>query len=140
MLWCIAPACFAPDSIASVPRAEEMTKLCRKDGPDAELLLGLPRFASAACGRCLAERLDGGNLTSRVAYAGGTKVGEGGLVCYHNMEGKAGDAEELKSQSSVVSRVQADYGQLGHAEVVEMTLSLGPIVSSQFLDCMSCES
>eukprot|EP00439_Symbiodinium_sp_Y106_P013731 s3997_g1.t5 len=74
--------------------AEEMTKLCRKDG----------------------------NLTSRVAYAGGTKVGEGGLVCYHNMEGKAGDAEELKSQSSVVSRVQADYGQLGHAEVVEMTL------------------
>ncbi|OLP82552.1 T-complex protein 1 subunit gamma [Symbiodinium microadriaticum] len=56
--------------------SEEMTKLCRKDG----------------------------NLTSRVAYAGGTKVGEGGLVCYHNSEGKA------------------DYGQLGHAEVVVMTV------------------
>ena len=40
----------------------------------------------------------------------------------------------------VVSRMQADYGQLGHAEVVVMTVSLGPFMSLQFWDCMSCDS
>jgi len=44
----------------------------------------------------------GGDISSRAAYAGGRHTGDGGLVCYHNMMGKA------------------DYGALGHAEVVSM--------------------
>jgi len=51
---------------------------------------------------CRAE--DG--LTARAAYAGGTRVGEGGLVCYHNMQGKA------------------YYGSMGHAEVVSLTVPI----------------
>lgn len=45
-----------------------------------------------------------GNITARTAYAGGTHIGSGGLVCYHNFQGVA------------------DYGSLGHAEVVAMTV------------------
>lgn len=44
----------------------------------------------------------GGDITARAAYAGGLETGPDGLVCYHNMQGTA------------------DYGQLGHAEVVSM--------------------
>jgi hypothetical protein len=43
-------------------------------------------------------------LTARAAYAGGTRVGDGSLVCYHNMQGKA------------------YYGSMGHAEVVSLTV------------------
>ena len=39
-------------------------------------------------------------LTSRTGYAGGTRVGKEGKVCYHNLQGVA------------------DYGSLGHGEVV----------------------
>mmetsp|Transcript_60158 Transcript_60158/g.143394 ORF Transcript_60158/g.143394 Transcript_60158/m.143394 type:complete len:242 (+) Transcript_60158:76-801(+) len=42
------------------------------------------------------------NITSRTSYAGGTKIGDDGLVCYHNMLDKD------------------DYGELGHAEAVVM--------------------
>lgn len=45
----------------------------------------------------------GSDLTARTAYAGGTHT-QGGLVCYHNSMGKA------------------DYGQLGHSEVVSMNV------------------
>ncbi|CAK9102904.1 Peptide methionine sulfoxide reductase MsrA 1 (Protein-methionine-S-oxide reductase 1) (Peptide-methionine (S)-S-oxide reductase 1) (Peptide Met(O) reductase 1) [Durusdinium trenchii] len=44
-----------------------------------------------------------GNITARTAYAGGTHM-DNGLVCYHNALGKA------------------DYGQLGHSEVVSMSV------------------
>lgn len=47
---------------------------------------------------------DGTALTSRVGYAGGKRLGEGGKVCYHNLRGIA------------------DYGRLGHAEVVGMRI------------------
>ena len=43
-------------------------------------------------------------LTSRAGYAGGTKTGSEGRVCYHNFQSLA------------------DYGKLGHAEVVGMKL------------------
>ena len=43
-------------------------------------------------------------LTSRAGYAGGKAVGDGGRVCYHNI-------------LSV-----ADYGRLGHGEVVGISL------------------
>lgn len=43
-------------------------------------------------------------LTSRAGYAGGTKTGSEGRVCYHNFQGLA------------------DYGKLGHGEVVGMRL------------------
>lgn len=46
----------------------------------------------------------GSDLTARTAYAGGTLGTQGGLVCYHNSMGKA------------------DYGQLGHSEVVSMNV------------------
>jgi len=46
----------------------------------------------------------GSNVTARVAYAGGTQVGEGGLVCYHN------------------AMSTADYGAMGHAEVVALRI------------------
>lgn len=49
----------------------------------------------------------GANITARTAYAGGTKVGPGGLVCYHNMMSKA------------------DYGVLGHSEVVALAVPEG---------------
>lgn len=43
-------------------------------------------------------------LSSRCGYAGGTRVGSGGKVCYHNFQ------------------QVADYGKLGHAEAVAMRL------------------
>ncbi len=43
-------------------------------------------------------------LTSRTGYAGGTATDDEGRVCYHNFQ-----------------RV-ADYGKLGHGEVVGMTI------------------
>jgi peptide methionine sulfoxide reductase MsrA len=43
-------------------------------------------------------------LTSRAGYAGGTKTGSEGRVCYHNFQSLA------------------DYGKLGHGEVVGMRL------------------
>ncbi|GMI63179.1 hypothetical protein ScalyP_jg10945, partial [Parmales sp. scaly parma] len=43
-------------------------------------------------------------LTSRAAYAGGTRVGANDRVCYHNMASKD------------------DYGRYGHAEVVSLTI------------------
>lgn len=46
----------------------------------------------------------GRSITARVAYAGGKRTGADDLVCYHNAMGKA------------------DYGALGHAEAVTMTL------------------
>lgn len=46
----------------------------------------------------------GENITARTAYAGGTQVGPGGLVCYHNYANKA------------------DYGSMGHAEVISLTV------------------
>lgn len=44
----------------------------------------------------------GEDITARTAYAGGSKTGPDGLVCYHNSQGTA------------------DYGQMGHSEVVSM--------------------
>ena len=50
-------------------------------------------------------------LTSLAGYAGGKSIGkEGAQVCYHNMQSIA------------------DYGQLGHAEVVGMKLPASHIV------------
>jgi peptide methionine sulfoxide reductase MsrA len=43
-------------------------------------------------------------LNSRCGYAGGTRLGSGGKVCYHNARGVA------------------DYGKLGHAEAVAMRI------------------
>ena len=43
---------------------------------------------------------DGNSFTTVVGYAGGTKVGKDGKVCYHNM------------------LFDSDYGKLGHTEVV----------------------
>ncbi|KAJ1635309.1 hypothetical protein T492DRAFT_588570 [Pavlovales sp. CCMP2436] len=43
-------------------------------------------------------------LSSRCGYAGGTRLGAGGKVCYHNVRGVA------------------DYGKLGHAEAVSMRI------------------
>ena len=45
-----------------------------------------------------------GQVTSRAGYAGGRKAGQDGLVCYHNLQGKA------------------DYGKNGFGEVVEMKI------------------
>jgi len=45
-----------------------------------------------------------GSITARAAYAGGNSVGQNGLVCYHNSQGIA------------------DYGGLGHAEVVALRI------------------
>jgi peptide methionine sulfoxide reductase MsrA len=50
---------------------------------------------------------DGSSLTARTAYAGGTQTGPNGLVCYHNSAGTA------------------DYGVMGHAEVVSLTIPEG---------------
>lgn len=49
--------------------------------------------------RHILQRGDG-ELTARTGYAGGTRLGSEGRVCYHNYQGLA------------------DYGKLGHAEVV----------------------
>jgi len=46
----------------------------------------------------------GREVTARASYAGSNQVGGGGLVCYHNSAGVA------------------DYGHLGHAEVVSMKI------------------
>jgi len=46
----------------------------------------------------------GDDISARTAYAGGTQTGPDGLVCYHNAMSKA------------------DYGALGHAEVVSLNV------------------
>jgi hypothetical protein len=43
-------------------------------------------------------------ITSRAGYAGGTKVGPGGEICYHN------------------EKNEADYGKMGHAEIASMEI------------------
>jgi len=43
-------------------------------------------------------------FTALAGYAGGTKVGDGGRVCYHNMA------------------MAPDYGQMGHTEVVNVSV------------------
>jgi len=53
--------------------------------------------------RKLLKRSDS-QITSRAGYAGGLKADKDGLVCYHNMQ-----------------RI-ADYGKLGHGEVVGMKI------------------
>mmetsp|Transcript_7430 Transcript_7430/g.10087 ORF Transcript_7430/g.10087 Transcript_7430/m.10087 type:complete len:266 (-) Transcript_7430:179-976(-) len=56
-------------------------------------------------------------LTSRTGYAGGTKADKEGRVCYHNFQGVA------------------DYGKLGHGEVVGMripTSSIGDFAKEYF--------
>mmetsp|Transcript_22824 Transcript_22824/g.36313 ORF Transcript_22824/g.36313 Transcript_22824/m.36313 type:complete len:227 (+) Transcript_22824:78-758(+) len=46
----------------------------------------------------------GSEVTARAAYAGSSQVGDNGLVCYHNAAGLA------------------DYGSLGHGEVVSLKI------------------
>jgi peptide methionine sulfoxide reductase MsrA len=57
-------------------------------------------------------------LTAFTGYAGGTRTSEDGHVCYHSMSGFA------------------DYGELGHAEVVSLDLpdQLSPAVAAIFFD------
>ena len=43
-------------------------------------------------------------LTSRAGYAGGTRLGKDGRVCYHNLSG------------------QDEYGKMGHSEVVGVSI------------------
>ena len=59
--------------------------------------------------RHLLKRSDS-ELTSLAGYAGGTKVGDDGRVCYHNLQ------------------FIADYGKLGHGEVVGMKIPESSIV------------
>eukprot|EP00527_Entomoneis_sp_CCMP2396_P009768 CAMPEP_0198136680 /NCGR_PEP_ID=MMETSP1443-20131203/304_1 /TAXON_ID=186043 /ORGANISM="Entomoneis sp., Strain CCMP2396" /LENGTH=276 /DNA_ID=CAMNT_0043797937 /DNA_START=85 /DNA_END=915 /DNA_ORIENTATION=- len=49
-------------------------------------------------------------LTSKTGYAGGNAVGKDGKVCYHNLQS------------------MADYGRLGHGEVVGMTIPADQVV------------
>mmetsp|Transcript_159049 Transcript_159049/g.290075 ORF Transcript_159049/g.290075 Transcript_159049/m.290075 type:complete len:249 (+) Transcript_159049:44-790(+) len=58
----------------------------------------ITNFESRLLGRA------GLNFTAFAGYAGGTEVGEDGLVCYHNGKGIA------------------DYGEMGHAEVVSLAV------------------
>ena len=56
-------------------------------------------------------------LTSLAGYAGGTKLGDQGRVCYHNLQ------------------MIADYGRLGHGEVVGMKIpesSIGEFAKEYF--------
>jgi len=46
----------------------------------------------------------GGEITAQTGYAGGTQVGDGGRVCYHNLA------------------MAPDYGQMGHTEVVNVSV------------------
>jgi peptide methionine sulfoxide reductase MsrA len=46
----------------------------------------------------------GGAISARTAYAGGTRTGDHDMVCYHNGQNLA------------------DYGQMGHAEVVDLAV------------------
>ncbi|GKY90614.1 hypothetical protein MPSEU_000035000 [Mayamaea pseudoterrestris] len=58
------------------------------------------------------EKLLGRNehsFTSATGYAGGTSTGKDGKVCYHNLQ------------------MTADYGRLGHGEVVGMSLPVDKI-------------
>jgi len=48
-------------------------------------------------------------LTALAGYAGGRRVGQDGMVCYHN------------------SKNVAEYGTLGHAEVVGLEVPLGAV-------------
>lgn len=57
-------------------------------------------------------------LTAFTGYAGGTHTSEDGRVCYHSMSG------------------EADYGKLGHAEVVSLDLpdAIAATVAAVFFD------
>eukprot|EP00439_Symbiodinium_sp_Y106_P034942 s1877_g4.t1 len=59
-------------------------------------------------------------VSARAAYAGSTQVGPRGLVCYHN------------------SQDLADYSELGHAQVVQLTCNrstFGPLAAAFFELC-----
>jgi hypothetical protein len=49
-------------------------------------------------------------LTSLTGYAGGSRVGSDGTVCYHNLQGKS------------------VYGELGHSEVVNLKLPRSAVI------------
>jgi len=53
----------------------------------------------------------GAEVTAVSGYAGGTKLGDSGRVCYHNPQGIA------------------DYGRLGHAEVVQVKVPASKVGS-----------
>merc|ERR1719198_687619 len=84
--------------------------------PSAKTFTGKPVGVYFGCGcfwhmqhvfveaemKTLSRKTD--EITSRAGYAGGTKVGPGGELCYHNVKN------------------EADYGKLGHAEVASMEI------------------
>ena len=73
-----------------------------------ENVLSLRSILTVEAERRLLNRSDK-ELTSLTGYAGGKGLGDRGNVCYHNLQ------------------FIADYGRLGHAEVVGMKIPMSSI-------------
>mmetsp|Transcript_9764 Transcript_9764/g.26491 ORF Transcript_9764/g.26491 Transcript_9764/m.26491 type:complete len:232 (-) Transcript_9764:174-869(-) len=95
---CYAEPLPAPCSPSRVPPA----------GEEISVYFGCGCFWHMQHGFALLEMADlcrrDGNVTARTAYAGGSRTGPDGLVCYHNFQDVA------------------DYGMLGHAEAVALSV------------------
>jgi len=96
------------DSLPSPSAMRACSKSTDPDKTEVDVFFGCGCFWHMQHAFVLQEMTElcrsGATATARAAYAGGTTTGPDGLVCYHNAENKA------------------DYGSLGHAEVVSMSV------------------
>lgn len=102
---CLLSGCGTPEPLpAACPAAEVVADEAAAESKEIDVYFGCGCFWHVQHGLAITEMSklcrQRGNITARAGYAGGSRVGEDGLVCYHNLQGTA------------------DYGRLGHAEVV----------------------
>jgi hypothetical protein len=112
--WLLA-GCGTPESLPPPCNSTSLASLPDNGPNDINIYFGCGCFWHMQHGLATLEMSElcrqGSNITARTAYAGGTQVGEDGLVCYHNM------------------RSTADYGEMGHAEVVALRIPAASFAS-----------
>lgn len=105
--WLLA-GCGTAESLPPPCNSTSLVALPERGPNDIDVYFGCGCFWHMQHGFATLEMSElcrqGGNITARAAYAGGTRVGEDGLVCYHNYMSTA------------------DYGMMGHAEVVALRI------------------
>eukprot|EP00927_Polykrikos_kofoidii_P073510 TRINITY_DN6953_c0_g2_i1.p2 TRINITY_DN6953_c0_g2~~TRINITY_DN6953_c0_g2_i1.p2 ORF type:complete len:238 (-),score=20.06 TRINITY_DN6953_c0_g2_i1:40-753(-) len=108
LVGCLAISLFACESADPLPSSCHSSSYQAPRAQDLKVYFGCGCFWHVQHEFVVLETIDlcrrDGNLSARTAYAGGTRTGEKGLLCYHNMQNTA------------------DYGALGHAEVVSLSV------------------
>jgi len=133
--FCIDLVCIAGSEKSEKPKGTEaQPEVAKPAAPasklekdsDVQVYFGCGRFTHVQHEFVMAEVEDlhrgpgSEPVSARAAYAGSTQVGPRGLVCYHN------------------SQDLADYSELGHAQVVQLTCNrstFGPLAAAFFELC-----